>query len=88
MSATMLASLRETGKATFTLSPTISTEAGIFAVSGLFTVGSRFRLQVVRMYLIGATVETPIVDGVWRGHNNHQHAETLRRHSGRLRRQF
>lgn len=59
----MVASFKQSGTAKFTLSPTTSTGAGAFAISGPFTDGSRFRIQGMRVYLIGARVKTPTANG-------------------------
>lgn len=63
ISAAMVASFKKSGTATFTLSPTTSTGAGTLAISGPFTDGSRFRIQGMRVYLIGARVKTPAANG-------------------------
>ena len=59
----MVASFKKSGTATFTLSPSTSTGAGTLAISGPFTDGSRFRIQGMRVYLVGAKVKTPTANG-------------------------
>lgn len=63
ISAALVASFKKSGAATFTLSPTTRTGAGSLAISGPFTDGSRFRIQGMRVYLVGAKVKTPAANG-------------------------
>ena len=59
----MIASFKKSATATFTLSPSTTTGAGTLAISGPFTDGSRFRIQGMRVYLVGAKVKTPAANG-------------------------